>query len=244
MQSYQLVFTKDLNEGARERAAPGVWRSASGIPCPRVFFCAALIERSSRPAGGLHLRIADPTGACSGQTPARALQLNDQIAALPVPSFVSCAATVQPVAGAGGDTPLLHIEWMQEVPRRSRDRWILSTAMRTVAALEQGPSGPGTGPATGPATGAAAGLVAAIEQALASLDPEETPSGPPPQEHIDAVLEAIRAASEGRQGADAGKVIAAAVERGITPAGAKACISHLIEEGDCYCPQPGRLRIL
>ena len=58
------------------------------------------------------------------------------------------------------------------------------------------------------------------------------------------MLEAIRAAGEGRQGADAGKVIAAAVERGIAPASAKACISHLIEEGDCYCPQPGRLRIL
>ncbi|HDQ07298.1 MAG TPA: hypothetical protein ENN44_00705 [Methanoculleus sp.] len=241
MQSYQLVFTKDLNEGARDRAAPGVWRSASGIPCPRVFFCAALIERSSHPAGGLHLRIADPTGACTGQTPAHAQQLNDQIAALPVPSFVSCAATVQPVRGAGGDIPLLHIEWMQEVPRRSRDRWMLSAAMRTVAALEQGAS---SGPATGPARGTTAGLVAAIEQALASVDPAETPSGPPPREHIDAVLDAISAASEGRQGADAEKVIAAAVERGIPAAAAKACISHLIEEGDCYCPQPGRLRIL
>ena len=235
MQSYQLVFTKDLNEGARDRTTPGLWRSSSGIPCTRVFLCAALIERSSHPAGGLHLRIADPTGACTGYTSAGAQQVSEMIAGLPVPSFVTCAASVQARPGTPAGGPVLHIEWMQEVPRRARDRWILSTAMRTLAAIEQGGSS---------VAAATASLTAAIEQALSSVDPTEWSAAAPLPEHIDAAIDAISTASEGRMGADAAKVIEILSEQGIPPSSANACITHLIEEGDCYCPQPGRLRIL
>jgi len=235
MQSYQLVFARDLAGGARDRITPGVWRSLSGIPCTQVFLCAALIERNSLPAGGLYIRIADPTGACSGYTSAHAKQLNETIAGLPVPSFVSCAASVQPRAGASGDEPVLHIGWMQEVPRRARDRWIMSTAMRTLTAIEQGLfSGPGT----------ADNLIAGIEQALSSVDPAECSATPPLQEETDAVLDAIRTVSEGRTGADAKTVLEILSEKGMSLSAANACISHLIEEGDCYCPQPGRLRVL
>jgi RPA family protein len=234
MQSYQLVFTKDLNEGTRDRTTPGLWRSSSGIPCSRVFLCAALIERSRHPAGGLHLRIADPTGACAGYTSAGAQQVSEMIAGLPVPSFVTCAASVQARPGTADGGPVLHVEWMQEVPRRARDRWIIGTAMRTLTAIEQG----------GSSTAATAGLTAAIEQALSSVDPAECPATTPLQEHIDAAMDAISTASEGRLGADAEKVLKILSEQGISPSGASACITHLIEEGDCYCPQPGRLRIL
>ena len=235
MQSYQLVFIQDLNEGSRDRATPGLWRSSSGISCTRVFLCAALIERTPLPAGGLHLRIADPTGACSGQTAAQAERLNEMIAGLPVPSFVSCAASVHPRQGAADGEPVLHIEWMQEVPRRARDRWIVSTALRTLASIEEGrPCGPGT----------ADHLIAAVEQALSSVDPAECGAALPEQAHLDAVLDAISTASEGRLGADAEKVMEILSGMGMSSSGAKACISHLIEEGDCYCPQPGRLRCL
>ncbi len=235
MQSYQLVFTKDLNEGTRDRTTPGLWRSSSGIPCTRVFLCAALIERSRHPAGGLHLRIADPTGACTGYTSAGAAQVSEMIAGLPVPSFVTCAASVQARPGTPAGGPVLHVEWMQEVPRRARDRWIVGTAMRTLTAIEQGGSS---------VAGATTGLTAAIEQALSTVDPAECSPAAPLQEHIDAAIDAISTASEGRLGADAQKVLDILSEQGITPAGANACITHLIEEGDCYCPQPGRLRIL
>lgn len=234
MQSYQLIFTRDLTDGARDGTAPGVWRSASGTPCTRVFFCAALIERSRTTSGGLHLRIADPTGACSGITPPSAKGLNDRIEELSVPCFVSCAATVQPRTGAAGDGPSLAIEWMQEVPRHARDRWIISAARRAVAVMENGH-------ACDPETISI--LAAAIDRALCAVDITEAPPAPP-QDHIDAVLDAIQSLSADRTGADQGEVIGILITKGLSPAGAKSCITYLIEEGDCYCPLPGRLRVL
>ncbi|MBT8507384.1 hypothetical protein AZH53_02930 [Methanomicrobiaceae archaeon CYW5] len=223
-----------MADGARDRTAPGVWRSASGTPCTRVFFCAALIERSRTASGGLQLRIADPTSACSGSTSPSAKELNARIEELSVPCFVSCAATVQPRTGAEEGGPSLAIEWMQEVPRHARDRWIISAARRAVAVMEDGH-------ACDPDTISI--LAAAIDRALCAVDITEAPPAPP-QDHIDAVLDAIGFLSADRTGADEGEVIGILATKGISSADAKSCITYLREEGDCYCPQPGRLRAL
>ena len=154
---------------------------------------------------------------------------------LSVPCFVSCAATVLPGTDAAGKGPSLSIEWMQEVPRHARDRWIISAARRTVAAMEEQQT-------CDPRT--AGDLAAAIDRALCAVDITDGGAPAPPREHIDAVLSTIRALSADRTGADEGEVREILDTKGISPSAAKACITYLIEEGDCYCPHPGRLRIL
>ena len=165
----------------------------------------------------------------------RILRLNERIEALSPPCFIACAASVHPRPGADGTVPSLTVESMQDIPRHARDRWIIGVARRTIAALE---AGGGATPET------LADLAGAMEQALASVDPVQGGSHTPPQDHIDATLDTIRATSVGRTGADADEVMTTLSSLGISGTAAKACIHYLIEEGDCYCPHPGRLRLL
>ncbi len=224
----------------------------TGLVPRRISLIGALTELEGKGGDYLHARVADPTGAFSLSSGWHRPEVTGALAKIEPPAFLAVTASPVLSSRAPGRGVVLFPEAVAVVDRIARDTWVIATAEATLGRLERlGAALAGTvqDPVLSQAvahyriTPAFLGELAdLIDLALASLAPVagERPGAPKadPKPLVLALLaarpkEAIPVeevlAELGRQGIDAGE-------------GTRA-VKELLDEGECYEPRKGTLRL-
>jgi uncharacterized protein len=237
--------------GEDEKSAAWVVTPFGGF-CRQVFLAGALVE--VRDLGDtLTARVADPTGGfdivCSGNT----ALLSESIRKIPLPAFVSVSGRAQLYRKEGKAVLTIRPDQVHVVDRRTRDQWIVTTAIATLARLElmnQALNGTCTDhrilracshySPTPEYLSLSAGMVA---DALASVRPSQEPDRTVQADHRTMVMEYIRTAS-GPRGVAVEEILEMARERAVPQELVLATIESLIVEDECYQPQKGYVKPL
>jgi RPA family protein len=227
--------------GMTSRIKGGSFLSPTGAAGRRVFFAGALTSVSSG-GGRVLARIADPTGSITVVAGWREAAAASALQAIEPPAF---AAVSGALASTGGETVIVP-ETVVRVERSVRDLWVLRTADLTLSRIERmidAPADPGARAAaahykTTPA--ALADLAQMIQAALRTVQDSTGPAAP-----IDArtVLVALLEEAPGRRAAEE-TLLAAVQGRGIGRDAAKTALEALMEEGECYMPSTGQVKLI
>ncbi len=223
-----------------------------GTWCRSVYLCGVLTEVNEI-ADVLYCRLADPTGAFDLVAGTKRGPVAEQIRGLPVPSFVAVTGTARLDRKNGGWAMWVRPEYIQEIDKASRDRWIISTADMTIARLElllaalEGQSDDERAHRVvrhyGLTRAGIRSMVAMIEGALAGV--RTIPEAPPVAEtDISGTIMEIISTKSGPRGVAVQDVIDEAACRGYTQAAVLTAIETLITNDDCYQPQKGYVKPL
>ena len=233
------LFAGEIGQTTRIRG--GSFLSPTGAAGRRAFFAGALTSVSSG-GGRVFARIADPTGTLTVLAGWREAAAASALQAIEPPAF---AAVSGALASAGGETVIVP-ETVVRVERSVRDLWVLRTADLTLSRIERmidAPAGPGAVAATAhykttPET--LAGLALMVQAALRTVQDAGLPAAP-----IDAraVLIALLEEAPGRRAAEE-TLLAAVAERGIGQEAARTALAALMEEGECYMPSSGQVKLI
>ncbi len=201
--------------------------SPTGARGRRVFFTGALT--AVRAAGGrVTARVADPTGTITVAAGWRG-EAADSLRSIEPPAFVAVSGTL---AVSGGEVTLVP-EAVARVEKPVRDLWVLRTADLTLGRIEALAAADGD-------AGEIAGMALMVRAALSSVP--EGPAGGATQDARSLLLSLLEECP-GRRGSEE-DLFARAGERGVGRAAAEAALYALLEEGECYTPSTGQVRLI
>jgi uncharacterized protein len=223
----------------------------SGAYCRQVFLAGALVEMHEE-GDLLSFRVADPTGGFDLVCGGRFMSLAESIKKIPLPSFVAVSGRAQFYRKGGKAVLTIRPDHIQVIDRSVRDRWVITTAIVTLARLEQmhrALKGTCTDEKTVRAYSHYAltkedlgGLAAMVAGALKSTRPPE--NAPLFQtDPRELVMDYIRTAG-GLQGVAVEEVIEMASEKAVSKDVVLSVIESLIVEDECYQPRKGFVKPL
>ncbi|HVN65762.1 MAG TPA: hypothetical protein VMT31_03990 [Methanomicrobiales archaeon] len=238
--------------GAGDGGRPALLTPTGLVP-RRVTIAGALTELEGKGGDYLHARVADPTGAFPLSSGWHRPEVTGALAKLEPPAFVS--VTASPVLSSRGPVRgvVLFPEAVAVVDRAARDTWILATAEATLGRLER----------LGAALAGAvedpvllqvifhyrvtpaflAELADMIDTALASVTPAPQAAKPGvPQDDPKALVLAFLAARP-KEAIPLEEVLAELGRHGIGPEAGTGAVKELLDEGECYAPRKGTLRL-
>lgn len=238
--------------GAGEGGRPALLTPTGLVP-RRVTIAGALTEVEGKGGDYLHARVADPTGAFSLASGWHRPEVTGALARIEPPAFV--AVTASPVLPSRGPPRgvVLFPEAIAVVDRPARDTWIIAAADATLGRLERlgaALARPVEDPVLSEAiahyrvTPALLGELAdMIDTALASVAPA-SPAGRPGHPRVDpkAIVLALLAARP-KEAVPLEEVLAELGRHGIQAAEGETAVKELLEEGECYAPRKGTLRL-
>ena len=205
-------------------------RSPTGAVCHRIYLSGALTEVTETQAGDLLARVADPTGIFQIRIGRRSIRAAAALSAISPPAFVA----VTGMARMYRRQLIVEAEAVTEASRALRDIWILRTSEQTLGRLEMN----------------AADMPDEIVHETASMmqkalevvhnDPSEKGFCLDPGARL---LEII-ADMSGPRGMAVDDLLAAGKVDGISEQTVRNQIKRLLEEGDCYSPSSGHIRLL
>jgi uncharacterized protein len=237
--------------GEDEKSAAWVV-TPSGAYCRQVFLAGALVEVHEQ-GDMLSFRIADPTGGfdlvCGGKN----TLLAESIRKIPLPSFVSVSGRAQLYRREGKAMLTIRPEQVNSIDRRVRDLWVITTAIATLARLEQmhhALKGTCTDSRilqacshyslTQKDLGDLATLVAGT---LTSVRPQQETESVVQADPREMIMEYIRT-SGGTRGVAVEEILEMAQMNGVSREAGLAAIESLIVEDECYQPQKGYVKPL
>ncbi|MGA7627517.1 hypothetical protein [Methanoregula sp.] len=236
---------KDSNSTAWVVTPGGAW-------CRSVYLCGALTEVTEN-ADVLLCRLADPTGAFDLVTGLRRGIVMEQIRTIPVPSFVAVTGTARLYRKNGTWEVSVKPDYIQEIDKSTRNRWIVATADMMaerlellLAALE------------GQSEDAKAERVvrhynltkeqitimaAMVERALTGI-PSTTGNPVAAETDISEKVMEIICAKSGPRGVAVQDIIDEGISLGYSQEAVLSAIETLITNDDCYQPQKGYVKPL
>lgn len=237
--------------GEDEKSAAWVV-TPSGAYCRQVFLAGALVEVQEQ-GDMLSFRIADPTGGfdlvCGGKN----TLLAESVRKIPLPSFVSVSGRAQLYRRDGKNVLTIRPEQVNSIDRRVRDQWIITTAIATLARLEQmhhALKGTCTDSRillayshyslTQKDLGDLATLVAGT---LTSVRPPQETERVVQADPREMIMEYIRTSS-GTRGVAVEEILEMAQLKAVSREAGLAAIESLIVEDECYQPQKGYVKPL
>ncbi len=233
MESYQKLFAGDLNAGRATMKNDGI-RTLSARTITQCLFCGALTEvpPTNKPVG--YLALYDPTGRIVvGYRTANA-GISTVLKEATFPTFVLCAAGIQ--CTKGECMPML--ETLVPVSRTIRDTFVLSAADDLITRIEQPDIDPDKKQQ----------VCAMAETAIATVlteTPVSAVSAPVVDDAVTkAIVQEIQEMGDERMTVSVDALITSLKTKGITGDTTRAALKSLIEEGDCYQPKPGLIRLL
>jgi RPA family protein len=223
-----------------------------GARCRRIFVVGALTEVQGEKGGPVQARIADPTGVFLIRVSSRDEALAEQLTACMVPSFVALVGSCRCGGRGRGPQPYLIPETVVAVDREARDTWIARTAERTLTRIEQLQTA-----LEGRAAGAGEREVilrhpidrtrihAMAEMVLTALDAlqrgQRKGSHPlaDPKETILVLLGTPREPPV----FSVEEILALGRERGFSEKDIRTALEILLEDGECYMPRNGLIKL-
>lgn len=202
--------------------ADGSFLSPTGASGRRIFFTGALTSVSSD-GGRVRARLADPTGTLTVVAGWREAAAASALQAIEPPAFVA----VSGMPAAAGSEMVIVPETVVRVERDVRDTWVLRTADLTLSRLECVAAAP-------------ADLAQMVRTALHSVQ-----DAPGRSVLLDAraVLVFLLEEAPGRRAAEE-TLLAAVEERGLGRDAAGKALAKLMEEGECYMPSTGQVKLI
>ncbi len=251
MDAARRVFAAEFNRSTlRLESDPPLVVTPGGLACRRLYIVGALVEVQGRRGGVMHARIADPSGGFSLEAGWQQPEVEAVLETLPIPGFVAVTATAHLFQKGSRCRVRVRPETIWASDRAARDAWVLRTAEITLERLERllaatrggGPAEPELRAAIdhyGTSEAQLRELGEMVESALLSVREEEpTPEKPPDAREV---LLDLLADCTGPTPIEL--LIARAGERGCPPGEANAALEALLEEGECYMPRRGLIRL-
>ncbi|MCP1714636.1 RPA family protein [Methanocalculus alkaliphilus] len=179
---------------------------------------------SSRSVEG---RISDPTGGISITVNRSYPLVADHLASTEPPAFIAVAGEL---SQKGSDEIRLIVDACRTVTREERDRFLQLCAEDTLCRLEEQED-------LSPSQREIAGMVQTALVVISDAEEQETP------DRNEAMIEIISSVS-GPKGASLEDIMRLAGDAGIGEDEVKAILTTLLEEGECYMPTNGVIRLL
>jgi RPA family protein len=240
MEPAQRVFAGEFNRSSGVElslpTAPGalIPRTPLGCTCARVFLVGALTEVGNGSGSMIRARVADPTGTFVLDIRRSNPILSRTITEMAPPVFV--AVTGEGRVYRDGQC-VIHPETIAPTDRAIRDLWVLRTADITLSRLEkmQGSS------LTGEERSAFRDIASMVQTAIGTV--RTGTGGPVTPSSRQVVMEMISEQS-GPRGVSMDLLAECALTRGISRNELEATVALLVEEGDCYQPMKGHIKVL
>jgi len=225
----------------------------TGLVVRRISIAGVLTEVEGKGGDYLQARVADPTGTFSLSSGWHRPEVTGALAKIEPPAFV--AITGSPVLSSRGPArgAVLFPEAVAVVDRPARDTWVITTAEATLGRLER-LSGALAGVARDPSLSQAithyritptflGEMANLVEAALSSVTPVP-PAGIPVAHREDpkAIVLAFLAAWP-KEAIPLGEVLAELGKHGISAGEGEGAVKELLDEGECYAPRKGTLRL-
>jgi uncharacterized protein len=257
MEGAVRLFAGEFNQstltapGEDDKSAAWVVTPSGGY-CRQVFLAGALVEVHEE-GDMLSFRIADPTGGFNLVCGGRHTSLAESVKKIPLPSFVSVSGRAQLFRKEGKAFLSIRPEQVQAIDRRTRDQWVITTAVATLArlelvhrALKETCSDKRILVACShysPTSGDLGKLADMVAGALASVRPSEVSDSVEQTGLREIIMEYICTTS-GPRGVSVEKIIEMAQLKAISQETVLATIESLIVEDECYQPQKGYVKPL
>jgi RPA family protein len=238
-----------VGEAAGDRPA---LLTPTGLVPRRLAIVGALTEVERKGGDYLQARVADPTGAFALASGWHRPEVTGALAKIEPPAFI--AVTASPVLSSRSPARgvVLFPEAVAVVDRVARDTWVIATAEATLGRLEglsAALAGAGQDPVLSQAiahyriTPSFLGEMAdMIDTALASVAP--APGGEPGAPKADPrPLVLAFLAARPKEAVPLGEVLAELGRHGIGPDDGNQAVKELLDEGECYAPRKGTLRL-
>lgn len=253
----EYLFAGELNRsdlvvpaaGAGDRPA---LVTPTGLVARRLAIVGALTELEGTGGDYLHARVADPTGAFSLSSGWHRPEVTGALAKIEPPAFL--AATASPVLSSRSPARevVLFPEAVAVVDRVARDSWVIATAEATLSRLE-GMSAALAGAREDPVLSQAIAhyritpsflgeMADMIDTALASVAPAPVGKSRAPEADPKPLLLAFLAARP-KEAVPLAEVLAELGRHGIGPEEGNQAVKELLDEGECYAPRKGTLRL-
>lgn len=222
----------------------------TGAFCRLMYLSGALTEVTET-GDMVYTRIADPTGAFTLVIGGRNTALAETFRKFPVPSFVTVTGRAQMYQKDGTVMVSIRPDYVQQVDRAVRDRWVLSTALSTLERLILMHRVMG-GTCTDDRILAAfhhyaitktrlRELAGMVESAVNAVSPE---AGSTVQPDAKSLIMGIILAGSGPRGISVDQIIKEAAESGVSRDVVLAGIEALIIDDECYQPLKGFVKPL
>jgi hypothetical protein len=212
----------------------------------------ALTELEGKGGDHLRARVADPTGAFSLSSGWHRPEATVVLAGIEPPAFVAVTASAVLPSRAQARGVVLFPEAVAIVDRAARDGWIIATAMATIGRLEHLAAAL-TGTMEDPVlsrviahyriTPAFLGEMAdLVDAALSSVAPVAGKRAGAPKADPKALILSFLAARP-KEAVPLGEVLAELGRQGISGEEGDRAVKELLDEGECYAPRKGTLRL-
>ena len=256
------LFAGELNrtdlvvpaEGARGRQVRQALLSPTGLPLGLITIAGALTEVEGKSGDFVHARVADPTGVFTLRSGWHRPEVTSALSGIEPPAFVMVTASpALPSRGPSREVVLL-AEAVAKVDRAARDTWIVATAEMTLARLERLSGFLAGRPSRDPDLDRAVvhyritpalllELAGMVDQALASVGAPKGPApgaagGKDPKELVLALLGA-----RPKEAVPMDEILGELAREGIGAEAGKSAVNELLEEGECYMPRKGFVRL-
>lgn len=247
----ERVFAHEFN-AARAGDQDGVVLTLLRVRCSRVFIVGVLTEVNGSAGGPVQLRIADPTGTFLVRIPSREEALAETAAAIAVPSFVAVTGSCHCSQKPPRCSPYIIPETIVPSDREARDAWIARTAARALDRIERIRSVPEKPAAAGHMQTSAVmtgkdPLLAMAEVVLGALDVLKKgaagSSAPPSRKDPKDVILRFIATPRDPAVVPLGEILAHGRAHGFSEEEVRTALEALLEEGECYMPRNGLIKM-
>jgi RPA family protein len=212
----------------------GAVRIPSGAVCRFICLAGALTEVVGDRKGILEARVADPTGAFRLITGRGDDEVNEALGAIAPPAFVlAWGEAVFRMTPGGGDL-VIQPDSVVAIDREARDAWVLRTAVLTIERLKERHAAAPESADTLRQLASMVGRALETVQPAVHCDPTR----------VRQTVEELVGRAAGRQGMPVEELYRQCAGGGIRRDEVDAAIRQLFEDGDCYFPQKGLIKLL
>lgn len=209
----------------------------SGAVCRFVCIAGALTEVAGHQGGTFEARVADPTGAYRLLTGRGDEEANEALQAITPPAFVLAWGEAVFRLTAGGGDLVIQPDSVGPIDREARDAWVLRTALLTIERLEKRA-------AEGRSSDALRQVAAMVGRALETAKPASAVTVRRDPATVRKTVEELVGRGAGRQGMAMEELYQQCDADGVAQDEVDAVIRQLFEDGDCYFPQKGLIKLL
>jgi uncharacterized protein len=225
----------------------------TGLSLRRLTIAGALTEIEGKAGDFVHARVADPTGIFSLRSGRNHPGVTGALAGIEPPSFVSVTAFPLLSQRARPSPLVLLPEAVAVVDRPARDTWVITTAELTLGRLEKmrdALAGRDRDPDLSRAIGhyritpalllEIADMVGTALESVAAAPRgrEGPPAGKDPKDAVLAFL-----AARPTEAVPLGDILGELGRQGIGAEAGNQAVKELLDEGECYAPRKGTLRL-
>jgi len=218
------VFAGECHAAVRRRDR---FITPTGASIRRLFLVGVLTEIHIQNSRSVEGRVSDPTGGITISVNRSCPLVADHLASTEPPAFIAVAGEL---AQKGSEEIRLIADACMTVTRADRDRFLQLCAEETIERLERNEE----------LSSAQREIARMVQTALAVINDAEQLDAP---DRTGMMIEIISSVS-GPKGATLEDIIRSARDIGISEDDVKSILTCLLEEGECYMPTSGMIRLL